>query len=47
MRSQEKKTHLPDTLIDDLKGCGAEMDGLVTAVIYEAATSQHNLFIPG
>lgn len=23
------------------------MDGLVTSVIYEAATSQHNLFIPG
>lgn len=30
-----------------LKGCRAEMDGLVTGVIYEAATSQHNLFIPG
>lgn len=30
-----------------MNGCGDEMDGLVTSVIYEAATSQHNLFIAG
>ena len=29
-----------------LNGCRAEMDGLVTGVMREAATSQHNLFIP-
>lgn len=29
------------------KAAGVEMDGLVTGVVYEAATSQHNLFIPG
>ncbi|CAB1413878.1 unnamed protein product [Pleuronectes platessa] len=29
------------------KAAAPEMDGLVTGVIHEAATSQHNLFIPG
>lgn len=29
-----------------LNGCRVEMDGLVAGVINQAATSQHNLFVP-